>query len=173
MAVFHETAREPRDPGHRQVLHDQVPFQRPPRTTASSSADDAGGDAGVLGTGAAAAASVPGARRDQQRRGPPPANGSCARVRRTRVRACALRSHTGDTSDPASTTRQAEHRPVRLEALPGHLQAQSSSRQNVVSSGPNPAAGSVGHVEVFLMGGVRTPILGRPRPLPADRHAAS
>jgi hypothetical protein len=31
--------------------------------------------------------------------------------------------------------------------------------------------GSVGHVEVFRMGGVGTPILGRPRPSSRDRHA--
>ena len=35
------------------------------------------------------------------------------------------------------------------------------------------ADGSVGHVEVFQMAGVRTSILGRPRPLPGDRRAAS
>ncbi|MCK6212142.1 hypothetical protein KZX45_16485, partial [Georgenia sp. EYE_87] len=31
--------------------------------------------------------------------------------------------------------------------------------------------GSVGHVEVFRMGGVRTSIFGRPRPLSGDRRA--
>lgn len=31
--------------------------------------------------------------------------------------------------------------------------------------------GSVRHVEVFQMVGVRTPILGRPRPLPGHRRA--
>ncbi|WP_345038867.1 hypothetical protein, partial [Georgenia daeguensis] len=31
--------------------------------------------------------------------------------------------------------------------------------------------GSVGHVEVFQMGSVRTPIIGRPRPLSGDRRA--
>lgn len=28
-----------------------------------------------------------------------------------------------------------------------------------------------GHVEVFRLGGVATPLIGRPRPLPRDRHA--
>ena len=32
--------------------------------------------------------------------------------------------------------------------------------------------GSVGHVEVLRMGGVRTPIIGRPRPSPRHRRAA-
>src|SRR6185295_16783812 len=31
--------------------------------------------------------------------------------------------------------------------------------------------GSVRHVEVFQLGGVRTPIIGRPRPLPRQRRA--
>jgi len=31
--------------------------------------------------------------------------------------------------------------------------------------------GSVRHVEVFQLGGVRTPIIGRPRPSPGDRRA--
>ena len=33
--------------------------------------------------------------------------------------------------------------------------------------------GSVGHVEVFPVGCVRTPIIGRPRPLPRNRRAHS
>jgi hypothetical protein len=58
-----------------------------------------------------------------------------------------------------------QHRPVRLESLPHHLQAefvQSAERSQVRAS-----KGSVRHVEVFQMSGVGTFILGRPRPYSA------
>jgi integrase len=62
-----------------------------------------------------------------------------------------------------------QHRPTRLQPLPRHLQAeliQPAERGQVRA-----AEGSVTHVEVFLLGGVRTPIIGGPRPLPRDRRA--
>ena len=58
---------------------------------------------------------------------------------------------------------------IRLEALPDDFEAellQASERGQVRAS-----EGSVGHVEVFPMGGMRTSIIGRPRPLPRDRRA--
>jgi len=67
--------------------------------------------------------------------------------------------------DPAG-----QHRPIRLEALPDDVQAElveAAERGQVRGS-----EGSVKHVEVFRLGCVRTPILGRPRPLPRDRRAA-
>lgn len=59
--------------------------------------------------------------------------------------------------------------PFRLDALPGDLKSE------VVQTGEGGQVrrgeGSVGHVEVFPMGSVRTSILGRPRPLSGHRHA--
>src|SRR4051812_38737395 len=60
---------------------------------------------------------------------------------------------------------------ARLEALTDDLQAEvvkPAERGQVRAS-----EGSVRHVEVFRMGSVRTPILGRPRPLSGDRRAAA
>jgi hypothetical protein len=66
--------------------------------------------------------------------------------------------------DPAG-----QHRTIRLEPLPGDLQAElveTGERGQVRAS-----EGSVRHVEVFRMGSVRTSILGRPRRLPGHRRA--
>ena len=63
-----------------------------------------------------------------------------------------------------------QHRTIRLEPLPEHLKAelvQSAERGQVRAS-----EGSFRQVEVFRMGGVRTSIFGRPRPLPGHRRAA-
>ena len=56
-----------------------------------------------------------------------------------------------------------------LEALPDHQEpelVEAAERGQVRAR-----EGSVGHVEVFQMGGVRTSIFGRPRHLPWDRRA--
>ena len=66
--------------------------------------------------------------------------------------------------DPAG-----QHRPIRLQSLAHGLQTeviQPSERGQVRAS-----EGSVRHVEVFRMGGVRTSIIGRPRPLSDERRA--
>ena len=64
-----------------------------------------------------------------------------------------------------------EHRTIRFEPLAGDLQAE------VVQAGEGSQVGaregSVGHVEVFPVGGVGTPIFGRPRRLPRDRRASA
>ena len=63
----------------------------------------------------------------------------------------------------ASTARSGSH------ALPGHLQPElieAAERGQIRAS-----EGSVRHVEVFQLGSVRTPIIGRPRPLPRQRRA--
>ena len=62
-----------------------------------------------------------------------------------------------------------QDRTIRLEPLTNDLQTQllQPSECGQVRAGE----GSVRHGEVFLMGGVRTPIIGRPRPLPSDRRA--
>jgi hypothetical protein len=62
-----------------------------------------------------------------------------------------------------------QHRTVRLEPLPGHHQpelVEAGERRQIRGR-----EGSVRHVEVFQMGGVRTTIIGRPPPLPRDRRA--
>jgi hypothetical protein len=61
--------------------------------------------------------------------------------------------------DPAG-----QHRPVWLESLPDDFESEliePTERGQVRTS-----EGSVRHVEVFQMGGVRTSIFGRPRRLP-------
>ncbi|CPT92159.1 Uncharacterised protein [Mycobacteroides abscessus] len=66
--------------------------------------------------------------------------------------------------DPAG-----QHGPLGCYALPGHLRPQlieAAERRQIRAS-----EGSVRHVEVFQLGRVRTPIIGRPRPLPRQRRA--
>jgi hypothetical protein len=60
-------------------------------------------------------------------------------------------------------------RAISIQALPHDFETeliQARERSQVRAS-----EGSVRHVEVFQMGSVRTPIIGRPRPLPGDRRA--
>ena len=66
--------------------------------------------------------------------------------------------------DPAG-----QDRTIRLQALPDDLETKliQTAERGQVRTGE----GSVRHVEVFRTGGVRTPIIGRPRPLPGQRHA--
>jgi len=62
-----------------------------------------------------------------------------------------------------------QHGPIGLKTLPNGFKAelvQAAERGQVRAS-----KGSVGHVEVFRMGGVRTSIFGRPRPSPGQRRA--
>src|SRR5699024_3645314 len=62
-----------------------------------------------------------------------------------------------------------QHRPIGLQPLAHDLQAEvieASERGQVRGS-----EGSVRHVEVFPVGSVRTPIIGRPRPLSHERRA--
>src|SRR5699024_874840 len=64
-----------------------------------------------------------------------------------------------------------EHRTARLEQLAGDLQAKAVQAREgrQIRTGE----GSVGHVGVFLMGGVGTSIFGRPRPLHGHRRASA
>lgn len=66
-----------------------------------------------------------------------------------------------------------QHGPVGVEALSGHLQPElvEAAKSGQVSAGEARPTGSVRHVEVFRMVGVRTPIIGRPRPLSRQRRA--
>jgi hypothetical protein len=62
-----------------------------------------------------------------------------------------------------------EHRPTAVEVLPDGAQGElvQSAKGGQIRVGKS----SLGHVEVFLMGSVGTSILGRPRPLSAQRRA--
>jgi len=57
---------------------------------------------------------------------------------------------------------------VGVESLAGDLEPEfvESAEGGQIGAGDARADGSVGHVEVFRMGGVGTSILGRPRPRP-------
>jgi hypothetical protein len=59
--------------------------------------------------------------------------------------------------------------PLRVEVLAGHRQTQAVEQTEAVEI--RGAERSVRHVEVFRLGCVRTPIIGRPRPPPHDRRA--
>jgi len=62
-----------------------------------------------------------------------------------------------------------QHGSIRLKTLPDGFKAkviQAAEGGQVRAS-----EGSVGHVEVFRMGGLRTSIIGRPRPSPGQRRA--
>ena len=63
----------------------------------------------------------------------------------------------------ASTMRHLQHHPARTHVLTGHLQPEPIKPAEHGQT--RHAEDSVGHVEVFQMGGVRTSIFGRPRPL--------
>ena len=99
-------------------------------------------------------------------------NGSCASRRGTVSRGDALAAAAAaplvGLDDPAG-----QHRPIRLEPLPGDLEPElvEPAERGQVRAGEAGVRGSVGHVEVFQMGSVRTSILGRPRPLPRHRRA--
>ena len=56
------------------------------------------------------------------------------------------------------------HRPLLSDLLPSHLQPELVKAAEASQIGCS--EGSVGHVEVFLMGCLGTPIMERPRPLP-------
>jgi len=158
-----ETLGDPRDG---EVLgHD--PFQRPPQPTPRELRPWLGGPAGVLAPHVPApAASVP-TDGDQQRRGPPAQRFVCQPPdHRAARRALAPAAPAPDVGleDPAR-----QHRTAGLEPLAGHLQPElvEAGERGQVRAGE----GSVRHVEVFQMSGVRTFIFGRPRRLPGDRRA--
>ncbi len=105
--------------------------------------------------------------RDQQRRGTP----AQRLVRQATRDGVARRSLAAAPaaplirlSDPAG-----QDRAVALEALPDNLKAKLIQPGECGQVRAN--EGNVRHVEVFPIGSVRTPIIGRPRPLPSDRHA--
>ena len=107
---------------------------------------------------------------DQQRRGPSqrlvrqlPGHG----VARYALTTAATTPPVG-LDDPAG-----QHRTPRIEPLTSGFEAEliKSAERREVRAGEARLRGRVGRVEVFQMGSVRTPILGRPRPLPDRRRA--
>ena len=154
------------DAGHREVLaHD--PFQRPPQTTTREPRARLRCPGGVLAPHMPAAAAPVAADRDQQRRGPP----TQRLVRQPPGHRVTRRTFAAATSTPAvrldDPARQ--DRTVRLKTLAHNLETkliEVGERGQVRAR-----EGSVRHVEVFQMSGVRTFILGRPRRLSPDRRA--
>ena len=95
-------------------------------------------------------------------------NGSCA-SRRTTVSRAAPCSPQRWHQSSGSTTRQAS------TARSGSSSCPVTSKPKLVEAAElaqvRGREGSVRHVEVFRVGSVRTPIIGRPRPLPGHRRA--
>ena len=73
--------------------------------------------------------------------------------------------HWFDMDVAAGKERTAGSDPLAGRHQPEGFQA---AERGQVGRGEAVSGSSVGHVEVFLMGGVRTPIIGRPRPRRAD-----
>ena len=95
-------------------------------------------------------------------RGTPPA-GLMRQAPDHRVTRLALAPATSTPPILTSNTAR-QHCTVCLNALTRHLQPQAiQARERAQIRAIN---GSIGHVEVFQMDGVGTPIIGRPRPLP-------
>ncbi len=154
------------DTGDGQVLtHDA--FQCPPQATARQLRARLSRPAGVLAPHMTAAGAAIAADRDLQHRGTPTQRFMCQPphhgVARHALASAAAAPLVG-FDDPAG-----QHRTGRLKTLPNDFKSEffnATERGQVRAS-----EGSVRHVEVFLMGGVRTPIIGRPRLLPSDRRA--
>ena len=97
-----------------------------------------------------------------QNRGTPPA-GLVRQAPDHRVTTNALAPATSTPPILTSNTAR-QHCMVCLNALTRHLQPQVIQARERAQVGA--IKGSIGHVEVFQMDGVGTPIIGRPRPLP-------
>src|SRR5699024_4906569 len=126
-----------------------------------------GREAGVLAPHVTTAGAPVAAHRDQQRGGAP----AQRLVRQLASDGVARGALAPAPSAPAVIGHDAagQHRPIGLQPLAHALQAEvieASERGQVRGS-----EGSVRHVEVFPVGSVRTPIIGRPRPLSHERRA--
>ncbi len=126
-----------------------------------------GREAGVLAPHVPTPDAPVAAHPDEQRRGTP----THRLVRQRPGDGVARHALTPAPSAPAVVLHDAagQHRPIRLQSLADDFQAEvieTSERGQVRAS-----EGSVRHVEVFRMGGVRTSIIGRPRPLSNERRA--
>ena len=98
-----------------------------------------------------------------QDRGAPPA-GDVRQAPDHRVTRNALASAASTTPVLTSNTAR-QYCMVGLNALARHLQPQAIKARE--RGQVRAIKGSIGHVEVFQMDGVGTPIIGRPRPLPS------
>jgi len=154
------------DPGHAQVLaHDAL--QRPAQAAARQLGPRLGRARGVLAPHMTTPRAPVATDRDQQCRGAPP-----ERLVRQPARKRVPRRPFAPTPttpligfhDPAR-----QDRTIRLQALPHDLETKLI--QTAEGTQVRTGEGSVRHVEVFPMDSVRTPIIGRPRPLPGQRHA--
>jgi len=154
------------DAGDAQVLtHD--PFQRPAQAPTRELRPRRRGLAGVLALHVPAPGAPVTADRDQQRR-ETPAQRLVRQATRDGVARRSLPAAPAAPlirlSDPAG-----QDRAVALEALPDNLKAKPIQPGECGQVRAN--EGNVRHVEVFPIGSVRTPLIGRPRPLPSNRHA--
>ncbi len=155
------------DPSDREVL-DHQGLQRPAQRPTGELRPRLGGLAGVLAPHVPAVSAPVAADPYQQRRRPPP-QGLVREPPGHRVSCGALAA-----ASPAPLVRlldpAGQDRSLWLEALPDDFEAEvvQAAERGQVRAGE----GSVKHVEVFRMGSVRTPIIGRPRPLSSERRAA-
>jgi hypothetical protein len=143
------------------------PFQSPPQAAARQLRPRLGGLADVLAPHMPAFGAPVAANRNQQRRRAPPQR-FMGQPPNYRVPRRALASTA--TAPPVRLHNPArQHSTIRLEPLPDDLQTKliESGKRSQIRRGE----GSVGHVEVFQMGGIGTSIIGRPRPLTHHRRA--
>ena len=162
-------AERPGDPSDTQMADDERferPRQRPPRQPRSRRC----GTAGVLTPGPPARSARVAAHAEHQGGRPPPErlvrqlpNDTVTHPRS--ATALPAPPIAGRRGHPAGKERTAGSDPLAGRHQPEGFQA---AERGQVGRGEAVSGSSVGHVEVFLMGGVRTPIIGRPRPRRAD-----
>ena len=150
------------------MMQATAPPTFPPQAAAGQLSSRLGRTRGVLPPHVPASAAPVAADRHLQHRGPPPQR----LVRQPTDHTVARRALAA--AAPAPLIRldhtAGQDCPIRLKALPNNREAEliQPAERGQVEAGE----GSVRHVEVFQLGGVRTPIIGRPRPLPGDPRAA-
>ena len=149
------------DARHRHMMNDHV-CQRPAHRCTRELGARIGRLAHVLAPHVSTLWAPVAAHAHMQDRGAPPA-GLMRQAPDHRVTQGAL---TSAASTPPVLTNDAarQHCMVWPHALAGHFQAQAIQARERAQV--RAIKGSIGHVEVFRMDGVGTPIIGRPRPLP-------
>lgn len=158
-----ETGRGPRDG---EVVDDDR-FQRPPDAATRQLRSRVRCSCEVLTPRPAAMRTAIASHPDQERRGPMPER-LVRETSRGRPAGGGFRAATA-TPRVGFGSATLEHGPVVADVLPNNFEAElvEAAEHGQVRGGE----GSVGHVEVFRMASVRTPIIGGPRPTSADRHA--
>ena len=154
--------------GHRQVADDD-PDQTPPQAGAGDLGPRRRRSGGVLTPHVRALLAAVAAHGEHQRGRAPP-----ERLVR-QLPAHRVTGHALAAAPPAPVVRlhdpTRQHGPVRLEQLAGDLQTEAVEAGE--GSQVRAREGSFRHVEVFRMGGVGTPIIGRPRRLSGQRRATA